>query len=166
MIDHCSKHARAAERQARDAPNKVMDEYFGKSSREARDLVAKNFVAIGKECSRLDGGAIKFLCSGGRDHCQKKSDLVYLTNRLRNTELLICPAYFAQLDYHTIDRCEVRERMSHTSMLIGLTAMSDHVLGFDWEDRNKLESALAYADFAQFEAEPACVDKKNQEAGN
>lgn len=166
MVEHCHKHARSAERLARDTTNKIMEEYFGKSSREARDTVAKNYAAIGKECSRLEGGALKFLCNGSRDHCQKRSDLVYLTDRLRNTELLICPAFFAQLDYHTTDRCEVRERMSHTSMLIGLTAMSDHVLGFDWGHRDKLESAQAYADFAQFEAEPACVDKKNQEERN
>lgn len=162
MVDHCSQHARSSERRAREAPNKIMEEYFGKSSRDARDMVAKNFNTIGKHCSRLDGGALRFLCNGSRDHCQKKSDLVYLTERVRNTELLLCPAYFAQFDYHTTDVCDPRERMSHTSMLIGLTAMSDHVLGFDWGSRNKMESAEAYADFAQYEAEPACVDKKEK----
>lgn len=156
MVEHCGRVARASEKKARSGASKLMDEYFGSSSRETRNKVADNFALFAKECSRLDGGVVKYMCNYGRDQCRQSDNLMYVTERSRVTELMLCPAYFSQFDQHRPNECDMRENPAQTAMLIGLVAMSKHVTEMEWSSNDKLMSAEVYADFSQFEGEPGC----------
>ncbi|CEJ87509.1 hypothetical protein VHEMI04436 [[Torrubiella] hemipterigena] len=156
MVEHCGKVARAAEKKARHGPSKLMDEYFGSSSRETRNTVADNFALFGRECSRLDGGVVKYMCNYSRDQCRSASNMMYVTERARVTEMMLCPAFFSQFDYHQATQCDMRETPAQTAMLMGLVAMSKHVTGMEWNSPDKTNGAESYADFSQFEGEPGC----------
>jgi deuterolysin len=88
----CHKNSQQAAKAARSGPPKRMKEYFKSDSRNTREIVAKVFDDIARECKSSTSGQLSISCKD-TDFCKSNRGVpAYSAGK----EVVLCPPWFKQ----------------------------------------------------------------------
>lgn len=158
MFERCAQNAKSAERIAQTAPKEVMEQHFGRSDKEARDIVSKNFVTLGKECASAGQGTAKIVCDhSDKNLCKSKEYAAYIINFEKELEVLMCPLFFSYFDLNINDRCVKRGWLTQSAMFVGFLTRDPKGTKMTWDSKDKLKNGFSYVDFAFGPADTGCA---------